>query len=266
MTALLQAATPDHTAMADLPRASRALLFHCHGAPSHGRDTLALVTAHEVIHDANGNAHIGPGRVALPADERHLANLLSGRRRKSRVSILPHNLLHIEDGALAWWIPSERRPMLVRDAEGNDHALDVVWPSLVALVVNRRLYLAAIEGDARPDATTPLFHAPLANVYSTCAVCTGSARKPAGQGVNDIPGWNGVITLTWFTHDLHKDVLASPRKKGRRTKQPAGNYRAADFWINRDSAAPAPAASEMTSLGVTLASWIEGIIDTGDDL
>lgn len=248
-TPLLQTASIEDTTLGTLPRASLALLFHT------ADDGLALVTAHEVIHDKNGAAHIGPGRAALPSDERKLSDLLARRKRRGAVEVLPANVLYAQDGALAWWIPSERRPMLVRDDAGKDHAVDVLWPALVALVVNRKLHIAALATTERPAADTALYHAPLANTYNDTSVCTGSARLPARQSIADIATWTEVITRTWFTHDNHAYVL--PKRKGKKRAGSGGNYRAADFWINRAPDAPAPAAADMVPLQVTLAEWIE---------
>lgn len=254
-TPLLQSAALEDTTLGTLPRASMALLFHT------ADEGLALVTAHEVIHDRAGTAHIGPGRAALPSDERQLAALLTKRKRRGAVDIMPATVLYAQDEVLAWWIPSERRPMLVRDHAGKDHALEVQWPALVALVVNRKLHIAAVATTDRPAADAKLYHAPLANTFAGTSVCTGSARLPAQQSISDIEAWTAVVTGTWFTHDNHSDVLLKTKARVRAGR--AANYRAADFWINRAPDAPAPGVREMSPLQFTLAEWIETITDHG---
>ncbi len=251
---LLVAATLRDTTLAQLPTPSMALLFHTSG------QELALVTAHEVIHDAHGSAHIGPGRVALPSDERRVADILASRSRRTRIDLMPENLLHAEADALAWWLPPTRREMLVKDREGVAHALDVVWPSLVALVVRRKLYLVAVDGDARPSADAALFHAPCGNVYEDGSVCTGSAALPHGQAIADLPGWEAIITHTYWTHDNTPKVLPPPKaRKGKRP--PTDNYRAAAFWLARAGNGKPVTKSDMAPLGMTLTAWIESIID-----
>jgi len=258
-TPLLQAATLEDTNLSNLPRASMALLFHTSNAG------LALVTAHEVIHDTHGNPHIGPGRAALPSDEKRLSELLAQRRRPGRINILPANVLHVEDGAIAWWIPPETREMMIRDAKGRDHTVLVQWPSLVGLVVNRRFYLAAAAGVERPTTTTELFHAPLGNIHDDTAVCTGSARLPSGQSVPEIDQWTDVITRTWFTHDNHALVLPESKQKKGKATDTSFRYQAAEFWINRSPDAGPLTASDMVPLGINLTSWVESIIDAGAD-
>lgn len=263
MNPLLQPTDLNHTALASLPKPQLALLFH--GSGDRHRMDLALVTAHPVLTDASGLPHIGPGRVALPEDERALADLLANRRRRSRVTVLPPEVLHLEPDATAWWLPPVKRPMLIIDAQGKDSVCDVVWPGLVAVVVRRVLHLVAVEGAERPTGDSAVFHAPLPNVYATGQVCTGSARLPASQAVTDIPAWNEVITATWFTHDLHDDVLPPPpAKKGGRKAAVQDNYRAARFWISRAADASPLTADEMVPKSLRLAEWIEATIDNGD--
>lgn len=264
MNPLLNTTKTEHTQLGSLPRASHALLFHCTGEDAHhlSRRSLELVTAHEVIHDRHGNPHIGPGRVALPSDEKMLADLLNSRSRRSRVQIVPPNILYQDEGTLAWWIPPERREMLLRDEKGGDHAITVQWPSLVALVVNRRLYLAATADTTRPHGDTELFHAPLGNIYASTQVCTGSARLPTGQSVTDLFGWTEVVTRTWFTHDNHPEVVRQPKRRS--ASQRHTNYRATAFWLKRNEDSPPPGKKDLTPLGLTLAPWIEAMIDTGD--
>lgn len=264
MNPLLTQVKADQTQLSSLPRASHALLFHCVGTDDafSPQRSLELVTAHEVIHDRHGNPHIGPGRVALPSDEKMLADLLNSRSRRSRVQVIPPEILYQDEGALAWWIAPERREMLLRDDKGGDHVITVQWPSLVALVVNRKLYVAATADTTRPHDNTEMFHAPLGNIYADTSVCTGSARLPTSQSVSDLVGWTEVITRTWFTHDNHADVVRQPKRKPASQRQ--GNYRATAFWLKRDGDTPPPGKKELAPLGLALAPWIEAMIDNGD--
>lgn len=261
MTALLQPLDLSGTNLGDQPRASLALLFHTQG---HGNSMLAVVTAHDVLTDAHGHPHIGPGRVALPHDQHRIAELLASRPKRGRVTVLPPEVLHTDDDTLAWWLPPERRPMLLRDHEGHDHAVSVIWPSLVALVVRRKLYLAATADGSRPTEATPLYHGPVPNLYANGRVCTGSARLPAGQRLNDLPAWTDVITRTWFTHDLHQNVLPTKHRR-RKTGTGASDYRACAFWLGRVDAQAAPTASDMVPLGMNVGDWIEAIVDGEDE-
>lgn len=251
---LLVAATLSDTNLAALPAPSMALLFHTSGS------SLSLVTAHEVIHDAYGSAHIGPGRVALPSDERRLADILASRSRRTRIDLVPENLLHSEADALAWWMPPTQREMLVKDKQGVAHALSVVWPSLVALVVRRKLYIVALDGTARPACDSAVYHPPLANVYEDGSVCTGSAALPHGQAIADLPGWRAVIEATYWSHDNTTKVLAAP--KAHKGKRPTtDNYRAAEFWKGRSGTNIPVREADLVPLGMNLTAWMESIID-----
>lgn len=258
-SSLLAASSLDQTALASLPSPSTALLFHTTG------NSLVLVTAHEVIHDRAGQPHIGPGRVALPADEARLAALLSSRTRRGRIALTPPDVLFHDEASLAWWLPPTERPMFLRDAEGNTSEPVVRWPSLVALVVNRKLHVVALASQDRPTLSDPVFHAPLGNVYGDSSVCTGSARLPRGNAVLDVDGWSNVINASYFTHDNHSHNLAKPNAKGRkgqaRSIDRAGNYRATAYWRERDGVSDPMPVADMVPLNLSLGDWLEAIID-----
>lgn len=253
-------ASPDlsQTDMSNLPAPSMALLFHT----SDARD-LALVTAHEVIRDRSGQSHIGPGRVALPADEARLAALLSTRNRRGRIMLTPPSVIYHDESALAWWMPPACRPMFLRTQDGNQHEPVVRWPSLVGVVVGRKLHIVAIDSQERPTLHDPVFHAPLGNVYSDTSVCTGSARLPTTAAVTEVDGWISVVTNTYFTHDNHSGVLAKPKGKKKKSSR-TSNYMATDYWAQRDGINDPMPSTDLVPLDLTLGEWLEAIID-GDE-
>lgn len=217
-----------------------------------------MVTAHPIIIDKAGNPHVGPGRVALPSDEHKLAELLRGRSRASTVQIIPDNVLYQTPDAIAFWIKPDVRPMFVTDADGASSELLVQWPSLVAYVAGRRLYIAAAAGQTRPTATTPMYHAPVGNTYETSNVCLGNVRCPALCDLASIASWEQVITQSYFNHDNSDKVLA--KKAKRKSRYASQSYTATDFWIERASHPPAPMEeSLMTPLKRDLRGWIEAI-------
>lgn len=262
-TSLLATSSLDQTALAELPAPSMALLFHTTG------QNLALVTAHEVIRDRAGQSHIGPGRVALPSDEIRLASLLSSRNRRGRILLTPPDVLFHDEASLVWWLRPADRPMFLRDHDGNSLEPVVRWPSLVCLVVNRKLHIVALASQERPTLTDAVFHAPVGNVYADGSVCTGSARLPRTNTVLDVEGWSAVVTSSYFTHDNHAQNLSPTKAKGKKSRSRSidrvNNYRATDYWRNRDGITKPMPTSDMVPLNLTLGEWLEAIIDGSDE-
>ena len=258
---MLTSSSLEQTALAKLPTPAMALLFHTSG------NSLSLVTAHEIIRDRSGQSHIGPGRVALPSDEVRLASLLGTRNRRGRITLNPPDVLFNDEATLAWWIPPAIRPMFLQDANGAHAEVMVHWPSLVGLVVNRKLHVVALASQTRPALGDAVFHAPVGNVYSDTAVCTGSARLPTGTSVVEMDAWTHVVTGTYFTHDNHGDVLARPKaKKSKRSATLRNdNYRATAYWRERNGCTDPMPLADLVPLNLTLADWLEAIIDGSDD-
>lgn len=256
---LLQPLTASHTIAANAPVPKLAIIFHCSG------QELSYVTAHEVVRNRDGLPMLSGGRMALPSDERRISDLIASRKRSGRIEIAPANLLHSDQDVLAWWLPPVSREMLLLDHAGAEHVITARWPSLVALVVRRKLYLVAVEGDARPTTSTAVFNAPVGNVYSTTNVCTGSVRLPTTSGITDMAAWSAVLTDSWWGHDNHSDAIPKPAKSKGKAKQRFGNYRATEFWLGREGTEELLTAKDMVPTGLTVGAWLESIIDTDGD-
>ena len=238
----------------------RALFFHCAG------DRLALLTHHAVTPGENNEPVIMPGRPISPEDELALIDLLIGKGQKRGISVYPANLLSHDTGHMAWWMPPLVRPMHLRTPDGVLATIETRWPSLVGIVVNRKLYLVAVAGDQRPDASTPVFHCPLPNIYEDGSVCTGSAAIPNGFTLESLPEWDAVITGTAFTHTNHANTLREPEaKRGRGRKKPEARDADAAFWRERhgeDALCPEGACNP---LGINLGDYLAMIAGPSAD-
>jgi PRTRC genetic system protein B len=97
--------------------------------------------------------------------------------------------------------------------------LNVPWPRLLIVTnTNGKMAVAALKGNRRPTARTKLYHAPLMNVSSNGAVCTGSASVPLECGVEDIASWESVMFDTAFSHVNNPATFRLDRKKEITTK------------------------------------------------
>lgn len=236
---------------------THALLFHTRGSK------LAVVTAHAVNKTHRGKgAALQPGRPLTPEDEATLLTMLQSTQGASKPIIFPPNILFADRDFAVWHEPSAVRPMFFMDS-GKVSSILTRWPSLVMAVRGRSLHVVAVEGDARPAGETPVFHAPLANVYWNSLVCTGTAKRPLNAGIEAIAGWNAVIYDTCFTHDNHDNVLRAPSKSRKRKQAEvdpsAARSKAVQFWSGRDADLTPFPNDSLNPFGKTLAAWIEAV-------
>jgi PRTRC genetic system protein B len=180
-----------------------AVLFHTSG------NTLQLVTAHPVRARHDRAPIIAAGRPLMPADEREILDLLTSRAQGAGFTqVFPERLLYADASRTLWWLPSAVRPMHLRGVKGA-RTITTRWPALVLLAMDRTLYLAGLASEERPRADTPLYRAPLANVFASTALCAGDARLPLATTPDTIEGWESVLLDSAFTHSNCRESLAA---------------------------------------------------------
>lgn len=227
-------------------RPTMALLFHTR----ENGQKLSVVTAHGIAPDNKKRVSIQPGRPLTSEDEAQILGLLRPGSASDTFRVYPPGLLHATSSYSMWSLPPERYPMaLLGNASAQPVHRDVIWPNLVLLAMQRRLYVVAIPGNERPTADTECFAAPLANCWVNSEVCTGSAPLPETTGIDDIPGWNRVLRDSAFSHANAPDVIRSAAKKNRKSIDPM------DYWRSA-SPEPFPDAS-LVPLRFRLRDWID---------
>lgn len=196
-----------------------------------------------------------PGRPLAPEDEITILKALRPNP-SAGFTIYPEHLLHASDTATLWWVRSKKAPMAMLSPDGQVVQREVVWPSLVMMTIGRRLYVAAVEGNERPEATTPLFFCPTGNVWASTEVCTGNALLPSGQGIADIPAWTAMFFDSAFTHDNnHGKSIAKATGKKPRSSDPM------EFW--RKASHKHFPADALVSARIQLADWIDYVNSVG---
>lgn len=169
-----------------------------------------LITSHPVQQTDDGPV-IGAGSLLSLADYEVLRDILINST-ESRPCLLPPNLLYQSARRLVWYVTGRVAPMFLRIGS-RLQKIQVPWPTLLFSVESRRLSVAALAGTTRPREDTPLFHAPIANVYARGEVCTGNAELPASWGVRDMAGWEAAIYSSAFTHINAPHTLRLPGVK-----------------------------------------------------
>lgn len=218
-----------------------ALVFHTRGSSA-----MELVTLHP-IRPVRGKPTLAEGVPLSPEDEQTiLAMLTSSDTAVPRVELNPPNLLFADRHQMVWCVPGATRPMHFSHAGQRSQRL-VSWPSLIFRVIEHRLFLAAYDGADRPTLDTPLFKAPLANLWASAELCTGNAILPEASRIAEMPLWESVVFDTAFSHANDREVIRSARSFA----DPM------EFWQKNE----AITAKQFVPLsgGSSLGQWLSGL-------
>lgn len=177
------------------PRVTEALLLY------RGDGNAALATRH-VVEDGQ----IGAGRCLTHEDLARLARELAGGSGGAR-TILPAHVLYADGARLLWWRPASRRPAFFntgrKEFDGELRGKSALYPALLFMALPQALWIWALADDARPAAGTPLYRAPVLNVYASGHMCAGTAKLPLELTTDTAP-WERAFFETTFTHsNLH---------------------------------------------------------------
>lgn len=217
--------------------ATSALLFHTR------QNSLELVTYHQ-ISEHRGAPVLSPGHALTPEDEVSVLSLLTSTDTAPRgpVTVFPANLLTLDRHQIAWFEPAVEQLMHFH-VGGERTARLVRWPSLIFRVFQHTLYVAAVLGDQRPDSSTKLYKAPLANLWDGGSVCMGNAIIPSASMVEDIPAWSDSFRTSAFSH-------ANDRRVVQRNSRPVDPM---EFWM---ADAPSFGPKNAVPLKTTLGQWL----------
>lgn len=224
----------------------RALLI---STVSDGNAPATMITAHEV-ESKSGSAVLSEGVVFNAAHRDELLRLLTTPKRPALrpEPMMPHNVIDVRGSRLVWWIMGRTRPLYF--AFGSNQARVVApWPSLVLEASDRGLRVAALRGNRRPRASTPLCYAPLMNVGRDSLMCAGSASLPKGRSFADMDAWQAALFDTNFSHVNHERTLNSDEAVG------SGEHY--QFWsqLQREKATAFP-VERLVPSGQRLEQWL----------
>lgn len=181
---------------------SQAILLYTRQAGN--GDEQATATVHKVALSARSKMPII--MEGKPLSQRELISVLQAMKHTRKASILPANVLVCTDKTLVWWAPAQSRNAWFnqpgKGGLGNVSGL-VHYPSMVFMVHDGIFNCYALKTNSRPDADTPLFHAPLMNVWDKGAVCTGNVQFPKDGGVGTMKEWEDALFDSYFTHTNH---------------------------------------------------------------
>ena len=221
-----------------------ALLLHSQPhQPGQGPLVLSL---HEII-SRGDQPMLDSGRLLSHDEAQEIANVIRHPvlpEESAGIAFLSPFLIRQTPASLTWYRPPSSATMHWRTKERT--AITAVLPGLLFHVRDRTLYVAAFDGASRPTEQTPLYHAPVGNVYSGTSVCVGNAVLPATMLPSDMPAWEHVLLSTNFTHTNHAKVLRAKTT----TEQLVA------FWTRRTRLKSAPGKKLLAPLGVTAGQWV----------
>lgn len=208
-----------------------------------------LLSLHGISKSPKGHPMLDAGRLLGAADAAELAALLTSKAEAKRaLEFFPENLLHADAFSMTWYRPPTMTTQFWRTQQGR-RIIRAVLPGLVFHARDRALYVAAVEGNARPHPHSQVYHAPLGNVNANTSVCLGNVPTPESATPNTIGRWEDVLLSSNYTHINHQQVLRAG----------ATNESFLAFWSGRQRSKSPPSEKLLAPLKLSLAGWIERI-------
>ena len=148
-----------------------------------------------------GELLIQPGDAMTQENLQQLTVALSGGGGKRL--LLPENVLVAEQGMVAWWLPSKRRPIFFSTGTAFDKKANATMPLHPALVLVGRpqsLTVYALAESKRPGPETQMYRAPYYNLFGHGAMCPGTAPLPDAPLARSIPIYERAFFESSFVH------------------------------------------------------------------
>jgi PRTRC genetic system protein B len=189
----------------------RAVVFH---ASDTGQ---SVAMDHPIALDPEtGTAMLREGSPMSRAAIGRMVDDLADGAGPQRATVLPECLLAWTRNVMAWWRPTQRRPILFETKTPLDEisGKHVTHPALLFVArppadERARLFVYAladplshtlVPSNARPSGETLLWRAPYFNVYDSGFMCEGSVSLPVSATPADIDDWEHVWWDTPFAH------------------------------------------------------------------
>ena len=214
-----------------------AILFHELHTGDY-QSELSVVT-HPVASDAKGLPVLGPGRVFSTADKQRLVNALNSEQ-SAKIEFLEARCIVSNVETMMWYRGREEKTEICV----NGKYFKIALPSLVFLVHQGKLYVAAYKGEKRPTPDTALYDAPLPNLYSGGSWCDGGNKIPGFPSQADCERLEAMFFESPFTHMGGRDL---PKKMSM-----------GEYYGELETKKRYP-TSTLHNSGRTLWQWLEGI-------
>ena len=202
--------------------------FLVYSGDGRGSAGNTYVEIRPIIRGPNGPEY-GAGRAAEAAD---ILRVLQ-RDAPPKLTFLDTRLLAASEDEAAWWTPPARKtPFFSGDDKMKRHdGKTVSMPALLYHVKNGKLRIRALACRGRPHRQTPLFVAPLWNIYRDGTLCMGSMPVPKGPPAECIDAWERAFWDSAFTTPHDTRVCAHPKGYGQMMKELRDLPRFPSRWL-----------------------------------
>lgn len=160
---------------------------------------------------------VGQGRCLTRQDIESLVKEIRNEKDSVR-SVLPPELLCLDGGLMAWFRPSQVRPIYFKTRDDKFSAAmnnqSVIHPALLFLATGGSLSVYALDSNDRPLNDTRLFIAPYFNMYDSGRMCQGNARYPDQLSLESLPVWESAFWDTQFTHSNYGKTTLTTHPDG----------------------------------------------------
>lgn len=150
-----------------------------------------------------------------------LAKALNSRKSAAKAflkpsGLLPASVLHIdpaENGSVVWYTkPSGQRLHFTENLNINSGVAPL--PALVWKADKKHLSVYALKAKRKPNATTPLYHAPFFNLYRNGSACMGTVNVQINAAASleaFISQWEAYFFGSYFSHliDSHNPITGN---------------------------------------------------------
>jgi PRTRC genetic system protein B len=159
----------------------------------------SFMTEHDVL-DTKDGPIIGTGSPATVNGVRDA--LMTINQQRHDAAFLPVEVLCAAPGITIWWRTAitKRAFLRLEDTKTSGKAIDIPMPALCYCLSGNTFSVFALKRKTRPEANTPLFAAPLLNVFDGGTVCMGNVQAPKDKGVASIEEWERAFWHSTFTH------------------------------------------------------------------
>ena len=209
-------------------------------------------TLHSLKTSQRGRAVIGAGRPFTHRDLEQLLAHLANQSTRPAVHFLPPEVVAHGEDFSAWWQPARIAPMWFA-IQGQRFGFRVPWPPLLFVAARQKLWCAALAHDARPEAETTVFHAPLMNIGAEGDVCLGNADPPPDCTFEQRAAWTATVCDTHFAHANHSHTLQLDDGRAIDTE------RHFQFWRGLEGQERFP-REVLVAMGRQAGDWMAGLL------
>ncbi|MCY1704010.1 PRTRC system protein B [Deinococcus sp. SL84] len=166
----------------------------------------STLVQHYPLTESGGQLIFGAGAAVTDTFFAELA-----QRAHSSLMFLPGEVLGFSTHEMIWWEPAKKRGLFFHESSSVQIQEPIPLPALLFQVTaTGAMSVYALNGDARPDLDTQLYHAPLMNVFGNQQVCLGSTELPDHLDPRRTAEYSEAYFRSAFTHGRPQLLTEQP--------------------------------------------------------